>query len=221
MFGGELDVTEETLDPFETDKSQVRQYRDWHHQRNEKQLEILKKVESALEKMENFSRTKKNINLPIRDGIQEAKKELVALRYDIENTICYLDSFEYLMRGLLVKKIKEVKPPKNKGAADECSQILPQPAVRSTPDTRKRYREPIVSPEVSVVKKPAEKRPKGSNKEEEWVEIPSRKNLQKKKRKKAEKTPKKNSRPRSETLRNWVPQSRESGRRVPKTCWWN
>ena len=109
MFGGELDVTEETLDPFETDKSQVRQYRDWLYVRNEKQLEILKKVESALEKMESFSRTKKNMHLPIRDGIQEAKKELGALRYD---TVCYLHSFEYLMRGLMVKKIKEVKPPK-------------------------------------------------------------------------------------------------------------
>ena len=102
------------------------------------------------------------------------------------------------MRGLLVRKIKEVKPPKNKGAVDEGSQTLPQPAARSTPDTRKRHREPTMSPEVSVVKKPAKKRPKASNKEEEWVEVPSRKNLQKKKRKKAEKTPKKNSRPRSE-----------------------
>ena len=51
IFGGELDVTEETPDPFETDKSQVRQYRDWLHKRNEKQLEILKKVESALENL--------------------------------------------------------------------------------------------------------------------------------------------------------------------------
>ena len=74
LFGGELDVTEETPDPFETDKSQVRQYRNWLHQRNEQQLEILSKVESALEKMENFSRSKKNMHLPIRDGIQEMKK---------------------------------------------------------------------------------------------------------------------------------------------------
>ena len=65
---------------------------------------MLQKVESALEKMENFSRTNKNMHLSIRDGIQEAKKELGALRYDIEDTVCYLDSFEYLMRGLLVKK---------------------------------------------------------------------------------------------------------------------
>ena len=69
LFGGELDVTEETVDAFEIDKSQVRQYRNWLHERNEKQLEILKKVESALENMENFSRTKKNMHLPIRDGI--------------------------------------------------------------------------------------------------------------------------------------------------------
>ena len=108
LFGGELDVTEETPDPFETDKSQVRQYRNWLHQRNEQQLEILSKVESALEKMENFSRSKKNMHLPIRDGIQEMKKGLGALRYDIDDTVCYLEFFEYLMRGLLVKKIKEV-----------------------------------------------------------------------------------------------------------------
>ena len=66
--------------------------------RNEKQLEILKKVESALEKMESFSKTNNNLHLPIRDEIQQAMKELRALRYDIEDTVCYLDSFEYLMR---------------------------------------------------------------------------------------------------------------------------
>ena len=87
-------MTEETPDPLETDKSQIRQCRDWLHVRNEKQLEILNKVKSALEKMESFSRTKKNMHLPIRDGIQEAKKDLGALRYDIEDTVCYLDSFE-------------------------------------------------------------------------------------------------------------------------------
>ena len=84
LFGGELDVTEKTLDPFESDKSQVRQYRDWLHERNEKQLELLQKAESALEKMENFCRIKKNMHLPIRDGFQEANKELGALLYDIE-----------------------------------------------------------------------------------------------------------------------------------------
>ena len=169
LFGGELDVTEETPGPIETDKSQVRQYRNWLHERNEKQLEILKKVESALEKMENFSRIKKNMHFPIRDGIQEAKKELGALRYDIEDTVCYLDSFGYLMIGLMVQKMKEVRLPKRKGVVDEGSQTLPHPAARSTPDTRKWIRELTVSPEESTVTKPVEKRPKAFKKEEEWV----------------------------------------------------
>ena len=180
LFGGELDVTEETVDAFETDKSQVRQCRNWLHERNEKQLEILKKEESALQKIESFSRTKKNMHFPIRDGIQEAKKELGALRYDIEDTVCYLDSFEYLMRGLMVQKMKEVRPSKSKEVADEESQNLPKPATRPTLDTRKRPRESTASPEVSAAKKPAERRPKASNKEKEWVEVPNRKDVRKK-----------------------------------------
>ena len=51
-----------------------------------------------------------------------------------------------------------------------------------------------------MVKKQVEKRPKASNEEEKWVEVPSRKKLKKKKRKKAENTLKKNSRPRSEAV---------------------
>ena len=114
FFGGELDVTEKTPDPFESDKSQVRQYRDWLHEMNERQLDILKKVELALEKIDSFSRSKKNMHLPFRDGIQKTKKELGELRYDIEDIVCYLDSFEYLMRGLMVQKMKEVRPSKSK-----------------------------------------------------------------------------------------------------------
>ena len=105
--------------------------------------------------------------VPIRDGIQEAKKELGALRYYIEDTVCYLDSFEYLMRGLMVQKMKEVRSPKGKGVVDEGSQTLPQPAARSTLDTRKRFIEPTMSPEASEAKKAAEKRPKVSNEQEE------------------------------------------------------
>ena len=67
-------------------------------------------MESALEKTDSFFR-RKNMHRDIRDGIQEAKKELRALRYDME--VCYLDSFEYLMRGLMVQKMKEVRPPKS------------------------------------------------------------------------------------------------------------
>ena len=97
----------------------------------------------------------------------------------MEDTVCYLDSFEYLLRGRMVQKIKEIRPLKNKELVDEGSQILPQPAARSTPDTCKRLREPTVSPEASAAKIPAEKRPKASNKKEEWVVVSSRKNPQK------------------------------------------
>ena len=141
--------------------------------------------------MESFSRTKKNMHLPIRDGIQETKKEFGSLRYDIEDTVCYLDSFEYLMKGLMVQKIKEVRPPKRKGVVDKGSKTRPHPAARSTPDTRKRIREPTVSPEESAAKKPVEKRPKASDKEQEWVQVPLKKDLWMKKEKKPSKRPEK------------------------------
>ena len=112
-----MDVTEKKPDSFESDKSQVRQYREWLDERKERQLEIQQKVESALKKIDCFSKSKKNMHLPIRDGIQEAMKELGALRYDMEDTVCYLDSLEYLIRGLLVQKIKEARPPKSKEVA--------------------------------------------------------------------------------------------------------
>ena len=169
IFGREMDVPEKAPEPFKSDKSQVRQYRDWLHVRNERQLEILQNVELALEKIDRFSRIKKNMHLPIKDGIQEALKELGALRYDMEDTVCYLDSFEYLMRGLMVQKMKEVRPSKSKEVADDGSQTLPQPTARSTPDTRKRIRGPTVSPEASAAKKSADKRSKASNKEEKGV----------------------------------------------------
>ena len=140
------------------------------------------------------------MHLPIRDGIQEAKKNLGALRYDIKDTVCYLDSFEYLMQGLMAKKIKEVKPSKNKGVVDEGSQTLPQLTARFTPDTRKWLREPTVGPEVSVVTKPVDMRPKASKKEEEQVEVPNKKDIRKKKGKKPSKTPEKPRRVRPEAM---------------------
>ena len=54
--------------------------------------------------------------------------------------------------------------------------------------------------EASAAKKPLQKRPKSSNKEEEWVEVSARKNLQKKKRKKADRTPKRLSHARPEAV---------------------
>ena len=109
----------------------------------------LRKVQVALEKMDSHSRTKKNMHLPIRDGIQEAIKELKALRYDMEDTVCYLGCFEYLLRGKMVQKMKDVRPPINNKVGCEGNQTLPQPVARSTPHTRKRLREPTVSREAS------------------------------------------------------------------------
>ena len=60
----------------------------------------------------------------------------------------------------------------------------------SIPDTGKRLREPTVSPEASAKKKQVEKRPKASSKKADWVEVPFRKSLQQKKKKKAVRTSK-------------------------------
>ena len=142
------------------------------------------------------------MHLPIRDGIQEVKKEFGALRYDIEDAVCYLSSFDYLMRGLVVQKMKEVRPPKRKEVADEGNQNLPQPAARPTPDTRKRPRKLTASIEVSAAEKPAEKRPRASHKENKWVVVPNRKDLRKKKKKekKLSRTPEKSRRVRPEAV---------------------
>ena len=121
------------------------------------------------------------------------------MRYDIEDTVCYLDSFEYLIRGLKVRKMKEVRPSRRKGVVDEGSQTLPHPAARSTPDKRKPIREPTVSPEKSAVSKQVEKRPKAS-KEEEWVQVPIKKDLRKNKEKKPSRRPEKSRCARPETV---------------------
>ena len=108
------------------------------------------------------------------------------------------------MRGLMVQKMKEVRPPKEKEVAVEGSQTLPQQAARSTPHTRKRPRESTASLEVSVAKKPAEKRPRASNTEKEWVEVPIREDLRNKKKKEKElfTTPEKSRRARPEAVLN-------------------
>ena len=65
LFGGELDVTEKPGEDI-PEKSQSRQYRDWLHQLNEKDLCSLKKKMDTLKKMEKFCKTKKNMFLPIQ-----------------------------------------------------------------------------------------------------------------------------------------------------------
>ena len=53
----------------------------------------------AYGRMDSFSRTKKNMHRPIREGIQEALKDLKALCDDPEDTDCYFHSFKYLIIG--------------------------------------------------------------------------------------------------------------------------
>ena len=111
MFGGELDVTEKTPEPFESEKSQARQHRDWLHQLNERDWCSLQKVVDSLNKMENFYRTKKNMFLSIRDGITEALREMQLLKERMKRNDCYIEHFEYHLRDKIVQKMKEVRSP--------------------------------------------------------------------------------------------------------------
>ena len=104
--------------------------------------------------------------LPIRDGIRVALQTLEMLDTSMENRDGYLEHFEYHLRARIVSKIKEVGSPKSKEVVDEGIQTLPQPST-SSPDARKRPREPTASPEGPKSKKPKEKRPKASNKKKE------------------------------------------------------
>ena len=155
MFG-EMDVVE-VPDELDNEKSQARQHCDWLHDVHNRDMEKLRKVVTTLEKIESFSETKKNMFLHTRDGIRVALQTLEMLKTDNENRDGYLEHFEYHLRARMVPKIKEVGSPKSKKVVDEGSQTLLQPAT-STPDPRKRPREPTTSPEYSKSRKPEEKR---------------------------------------------------------------
>ena len=80
---------------------------------------------------------------------------------------CYIEHVECHLKDKILQKMKEVETPK-KLVLDESNQT-PPPALRSTPEPRKRLRKPRISPEVTAIKKP-----------EEWVEVPVRKDSRKK-----------------------------------------
>ena len=88
------------------------------HNRN---MEKLQKVVTTLEKMERFSKTKKNMFLPIRDGIRDALRTLEKLKTALENRDNYLEHLEYHLRARMVSKFKEVVFPKSKEVVDEGS----------------------------------------------------------------------------------------------------
>ena len=130
----------------------------------------------TLKRMEDFCRTKKNMFLPIREGLTVALREIQLLKESMNRNDCYIEHFEYHLRDKMVQKIKEVRSPK-KLVLDEGTQTLSKPAPKFSPDPRKRLREPTVSPEVRAAKKPVEKRPRTSKQPEEWVEVPARRDL--------------------------------------------
>ena len=94
--------------------------------------------------------------LPIREGIEEALQKLGKLRTCMEDSDCYLDHFEYHLRDRMAMRMREVETAQKKDFVDESSRTAPQPAPRSTPDTRKWVREPTVSPETTTAKKSEE-----------------------------------------------------------------
>ena len=113
---------------------------------------MLKNVEEVLKKMESFCRTKKNMFLPNREGIEEALQKQGKLRTCMEESDCYLDHFEYHLRDRMVMRMREVKTTQKTDVIDESRQTAPQPAPRSTPDTLKRQSEPTLSPETTTTK---------------------------------------------------------------------
>ena len=130
-------MTEKKPEQFESEESQVRQHRDWLHQLNERDWCSLQEVMDSLNRMENFCRMKKNMFLPIRDGITEALREMQLLKERIKRNDRYIEHFEYHRRGRLDFAFREVV-----GESDRSRCTLRGPAqgnrsANSTPHERK------------------------------------------------------------------------------------
>ena len=140
--------------------------------------------------MEEFYHTKKNMFLPIREGIAVAKKEIEKLSASNKKHGSFLISLEYFL-GLSVANDKEKEEDARRAKrlaslVHEESQTDLESGGSSTPDPHKRPREPTESPEDSGNKKPEEKRPKASKHSKEWVEVPVKKTTRKKRKNKPE-----------------------------------
>ena len=156
------------------------------------------------QRMKNFCHIMKNMFLPIREGLAEAKVELGRLRHSNARHESFLSSLGYFLGVQVAKhKGKETKARRAKRQAnfmnEECQTNL-EPGGKSTPEPRKRPRELIESTEEPGTKKPEEKRPKAFNKEEEWVEVLGSKKTRKKIMKKSAKNPERPRRARAEVV---------------------
>ena len=200
LFRGELEVTEMP----EGGKSGARLYQASLRRISEDECKMIQRITQIMEEMEKFCQTKKNMFLPIREGIAAAK-EIKKLSNSNEKHGSFLISLEYFL-GLQVAKDKEKEEvarrvKKLASLVHEVSQTDLEPEGRSTPDSRKRPREPTESPEDPGNKKPEEKRPKASKHAEEWVEVSAKKGRRKKRKNKPEeKKPAQSEPPRSEAI---------------------
>ena len=96
MFGGEMDVAEVSDN---VDKFYAWQHRNLLPEMHGTEVGMLQNVEGILKKIESFCSTKKNMFLPIREGIEEALWELAAFRKYMEYNDCYVDNFEHHLRN--------------------------------------------------------------------------------------------------------------------------
>ena len=187
------------------------------------------------------------MHLPIRDGIQKAKTELGVLWYDIEDIVCYLDSFKYLMRGLMVQKMMEVRPQKKKDLRTRVAKPSPS-RLRGPHRTPANGRESWQRARRCLQRRSRQRRGRESltKKRSGWRSLTGR-TFEIRRRRKRRSYPQRrknlavraqkwcslnqqrewatllsyaNSRSAS-TLTNWAPQFKELGRRAPRICWWN
>ena len=171
-------------------KSEARLYQASLRRISEDECKMIQKITQIMEEMEKFCQTKKNMFLPIREGMAAAKKEIKKLSNSNKKHGSFLISLEYFL-GLQVAKDKEKEEEarsakKLASFVHEESQTDIEPEGRSTLYPRKRPREPTESPEDPGNKKPEEKRPKSSKHAKEWVEFSAKKDRRKKRKNKPE-----------------------------------
>ena len=124
-------------------------------------------IEEVVQNIDEFRRMKKNMFLPIREGIAEVFHELKQLREDTERSEGWAKSFGNQLGRALGGEVKLARAQSVKSVRDEGCQTAPQIVVSSTPDLRKWPRELTMRPQDTPAKKPEMKRPKAFQKEEE------------------------------------------------------
>ena len=63
----------------------------------------------TLKRMENFCKKKKNMFLPIREGLTVTLRKMQFLKESIKSNYCYIEHFEYHLSDKMVQKIMEVR----------------------------------------------------------------------------------------------------------------